>query len=404
MATTQDDSVLSMELSPPEAMPAGEVEEEASPVYDLPGNELRNAEWWASPESAKWTHMLLTNQAGTLTEVPGKLTLAVAQARESVSSWTLSATDATSQVAGWRLLLLLDRLLFAELYSNTDLEQMKPVADRVAERLDLFWAGDWDNLCCLTHVRLKSRTQEGGLTRTASRLRGLLQKGEMSKASRLAWGSAVLRDVETTGSAFHHQQGLPPNCQLVDGEDAGAEEAMPQASIVAAKALATDVETMLKSMWAKSPRWSGAGPLGDRYEHYFCMAQCDGSGSATAELLSRLVSGDVPPEVKNLALAAKLIGLAKKDDGTRVVASGGVPRRLVGKAVCKSRAREIQEAAGPAQYGVNVSAGAETIQKIVTAASEEQHDFAFVRVPRCAVCVSAMQTPKTVQSPPRTMP
>ena len=86
----------------------------------------------------------------------------------------------------------------------------------------------------------------------------------------------------------------------------------------------------------------------------------------------------MPAKILDMALAGRLTGLEKKDDGTRVISCGGIPRRLVGRAVCEMREEEIAAAAGPHQYGVGMKAGAEVLHKTLSAKSEEVPDHAFI--------------------------
>ncbi|CAK0881697.1 unnamed protein product, partial [Prorocentrum cordatum] len=125
---------------------------------------------------------------------------------------------------------------------------------------------------------------------------------------------------------------------------------VPAESVAAARVLAADMEQTLQASWARVPRGSGPGPMGYQYEHWIPVGRSADSGPATARMLSLVATGSIPAEAGNLLFAAKLSGLAKANDGTRVVASGGVPRRLLAKA----------------------------LQKVVTAAAEELPDFVFL--------------------------
>ena len=355
---------------------AGDAVQEPIGMLELPRHELRNMAWWVSPSARGWLDGALLNQGMTLTEVPGTMQFAVGEAREAVAAWTLQARDDDQRAVGWCLFLLLDRFLFAELYSETEVEQSKPVAERVGERLDLFWAGEWEMLWRLTAVHKKGPNSSAQLQLTVRRVRQLLRSGELGKACQAAWGATTMRDAATTGAAFHEQQGLPCGTGAVDGH-AAAIDPPPAESVDAAMVLAADVEMALMASWARVPRGSGPGPMGDRYEHWIPMCKGEDSSPATARLLSKAATGDVPAVACDLLLAAKLMGLEKVGGGTRVVASGGVPRRLVAKAACSARSSEIQEAVGTAQFGVGMQAGAEALQKVVTVAAVELSDFVF---------------------------
>ena len=89
----------------------------------------------------------------------------------------------------------------------------------------------------------------------------------------------------------------------------------------------------------------------------------------------------MPPQILDLALAGRLTGLEKKDNGTRVVSCGTIPRRLVGRAACQVRKQELADAAGEHQYGIGVAAGTEVLHRILSAKAEV---VTFIEGVRCA--------------------
>ena len=95
-------------------------------------------------------------------------------------------------------------------------------------------------------------------------------------------------------------------------------------------------------------------------------------------MVSLLLGGAVPAEALDVALAGKLLGTAKKDGGTRVLACGAIARRMVARAVCTVRSDSIQRAVSELQYGVGVPCGLETLHKSISADAEQCPDMAFV--------------------------
>ncbi|CAK0792837.1 unnamed protein product, partial [Prorocentrum cordatum] len=134
---------------------------------------------------------------------------------------------------------------------------------------------------------------------------------------------------------------------------------------VADARLREDVQAYLTNKWTKTPRGAGAGVQGDRFEHWQPLAHLETRGSATAASLSLLLGGAVPAGALDVALAGKLLGTAKKDGGTRVLACGAIARRMVARAVCTVRSDSIQRAVSELQYGVGVLCGLETLHKAV---------------------------------------
>ena len=70
--------------------------------------------------------------------------------------------------------------------------------------------------------------------------------------------------------------------------------------------------------------------------------------------------------------------MAKKDDGTRVLACGAVARRMVARAVCAVRKDRILEVVTELQFGVGVPSGVEAVHKAMSARAEEHPDMAYV--------------------------
>ena len=325
---------------------------------------LKNMEWWADADEE-----LLLNQAGTLSGLPASLSVAVAEAREAAARYAVDASDSTEEFCGWMCMLAFDRLIFGELKDPVDSDQRRTVTEKVALRLHDFWEGRWESLMKDTHVSARSKPGVTCVSRTVKRIERLLIKGEISKATALVWGPATFRTPTETAVAFASQQSKSPF---------DAADPLPHPDQAAARTLMEDIASHLQASWAKTPKGSGAGVQGDRFEHWTAMAK-DGDGSPyTARLLSRLAGGSVPQPVLNVALAGRLMGIAKKDAGTRVIACGGIARRLVGRAACQVRKAEIADAAGPHQFGVGLPAGTEALHKVLTAKSEEMPDHAFV--------------------------
>ena len=72
-----------------------------------------------------------------------------------------------------------------------------------------------------------------------------------------------------------------------------------------------------------------------------------------ASTLLRLVTGDVPEQVQDAFLVARLNGIWKADKkGVRVLGCGGVIRRLLGRAVAKEFKEYVKGIVGEGQFGL----------------------------------------------------
>ena len=346
---------------------------------------LHHMSWWSAPgasamgEAYTSIDSLLTNLASTLDGVPNSLALAIGEAREAVSTYILQATSEAEALGGWRCLLCMDRMLFGELHVGRGGDADTTVTAKVSERLQDFWAGRWQALLCDTAITSRDGGPPDMNDRTVHRVRSLLMKGELGRAAAAAWGAAAMRTPAETAEAFVQQGPQAPDGPDVEGP----------ADAESANQLRRDVEEFLRGHWRKVPQGAGAGPLGDRFEHWQPLAHTAGRGEATARVLAALVWGDVPLEVLTLALAGRLLGLAKKDDGTRVLACGSVPRRLVGRAVCKARRAAIADAVGDCQYGLGQSVGTEALHKTLSAKAERfpEHAYASLDTANAFRCI-----------------
>ena len=355
----------------------GEAVQEESEEHQEPDGlrSLRNLEWWGGSGADGLgclytsTDALLLNQAATLQDAPGSLKVAIGEAREAAAQAVLDAISDVDVLGAWRCFLAFDRMIFGELFEKGEVQQ-HTVAERVASRLQDFWAGRWEALLRDTTVSVKAAAGPISKGVTVRRVRRLLLEGEISKAAASAWGPAKWAPAEDTLRAFAQQQHPAedaPQYGLEGGPD-----------LAAAALLRDDVQAYVANKWTKTPRGSGAGVQGDRYEHWRPLAHTESQGAATAQVLARLVGGDVPPEALDLALAGRLQGRAKKDGGTRVLACGAIARRMVARAVCTLRADSIKTAVSELQYGIGVPAGLEMLHKSISAEAEQSPDMAFV--------------------------
>ena len=339
---------------------------------------LRNMGWWANGDGdalvAAYTNVdsLLINGAHTLSELPGCLKLAIGDAREAAAREVIDALADEDELGAWKLFLAFDRLIFGQLLDRSA-DGHTTVANRVSARLRLFWDGQWASLA---HDSLRTSAAGAPVNAVGAevrRVRRLVLQGEVGKATAAAWGAKPLRTPAETEAAFMAQRHAGPQAQDSNIAQRGlAPEALEQ--------LRADVESHLRASWRSAPRGARAGPQGDRFEHWAALSCTELRGEACASVLGRLVTGQVPQEALELALAGKLLGLVKQDGGTRVLACGAVARRLVARAVAHVRRDMLTEQATDMQFAVGRKCGIEEMHKSITAHAESVKDMAIVSV------------------------
>ena len=130
----------------------------------------------------------------------------------------------------------------------------------------------------------------------------------------------------------------------------------------------------------RSPRRSGPGPLGSRFEHWHSLRLVPRGLSSAGVVLTRLLLGEAPEGAVAAHLGASLAALPKKDGGVRPIACGSVLRRLAARGVCSAFHDELRTAAGPLQFAVGRPAGGEVVQDCLTCLSEARPSAAFLSV------------------------
>jgi hypothetical protein len=108
---------------------------------------------------------------------------------------------------------------------------------------------------------------------------------------------------------------------------------------------------------------SAGGPDGLRPQHLANMVGPQGGTllDALTELMSFILSGGVPDEVRPTFFGATLFAFAKKDGGVRPIAVGLSLRRLASK-IANSKALDLcSSLLAPRQLGVGIKGGAKAL-------------------------------------------
>ena len=111
----------------------------------------------------------------------------------------------------------------------------------------------------------------------------------------------------------------------------------------------------------KSPRGSGCGPTGWRYEHLKVIASDTASAEQLHFAFSCIADGSVPVSVARLLSSARLIALPETAGDVRPIAIGEVFRRVTAKCVCAQMKSEFSNFFSPLQHGVSTEGGTDLL-------------------------------------------
>ncbi|MFM7983839.1 MAG: hypothetical protein ACKPKO_31390, partial [Candidatus Fonsibacter sp.] len=107
---------------------------------------------------------------------------------------------------GWKLMLLLDRLLFGGLQGRPGREST--LSSRVAERFDLFWRGQWQTLWLQSSPSRRGDAQPTSGPQRAKRIARLVREQNVAKGISALLGTASRSTAAEVSAAFCKQCGM----------------------------------------------------------------------------------------------------------------------------------------------------------------------------------------------------
>ena len=128
------------------------------------------------------------------------------------------------------------------------------------------------------------------------------------------------------------------------------------------------------------PKHRGAGPAGDRYEHYAIVYKSPIALQTMSDTLTLLATNNVPQSTLDAIASARLIPLLKPNNKIRPIACGTILRRVVTAATAKVVTPMIAETIDAHQYAIGRPNGAEELHKYVQARLDQDSDLAILSV------------------------
>ena len=341
----------------PEELESGEGRPEFS------NGAIPNLAWW---ESVSYTS--LAHDVPTVLRVPDEVSQALALLRGRVAT-TLNDALATGDMVtlhrAEKLFTFFDRVFLVRSQQTRGGRKVKGrgLSIAITSRLRLAATGDWGSLWRAAMTTGARRPRRGGRRPTpeedAREVETLLKEGLISKAMVRATGAAAVAHGPEVPEAL---QALFPDGET--GTHPGPAPAAPDEETK--EALVEAVKRHLR----RSPKRSGPGPNGSRFEHWRTVLSDSEAATAVARVVVLFLYGALSPQAMEANLGARLVALRKPSGGLRPIACGGVIRRLAGKAACDVFKDEIWNACGARQYAVGRRAGCELVHKTLAALTE----------------------------------
>ena len=311
--------------------------------------------------------------------IPKGLEAAVAEC--FTFAFTEAVTPATSE-RGFRLVMALPAMLLLR-------ERGDGVSASVAvrQRVNDFLSGAWEKLLPTAtggaaRPRMGPRgghtTERDGTLRKRERVLSLIAEGEVSKSVQVLESPPMVtgqEDLERI-QALH-----PPAGQHHPARDRGEG--------LVAMTLDRD---LFNAYIADLPRARAPGTSQLRHSHIQSIVGAGGS-DALYKLCNHILSGLVPTEIRPYFSGARLFALSKVGGGVRPIACGEVLRRMVASMAAKQLRAKIAahftpgpsgegeaQVQRPAQFGVGISGGSDTMVHAVQAALQLQPSWAVVSI------------------------
>ena len=268
--------------------------------------------------------------------------------------------DSTTEERGWKLLLLLPRMLLHRPGRGGLISKPK------LARFETFVRGEWQAFieagqeCASKAAAAKSRRRrtERGLKHRISRAEALVHLGELSAARQALEGAEVVPGSIETLNELRKRPSVP-------------REVCPPELIRHRPAVlfALDDDNLSKNL-RSAKRGAAGGPSGMTVEHLQPLLDHPKDLRLFVQVPERLARGQVPERIQAALRMGRLTALRKADGKIRGIVAGDVVRRLVARTMSQQLMDTVQQATAPFQCAMATKAGCECISHVLQALTE----------------------------------
>ena len=228
-------------------------------------------------------------------------------------------TDRQTDVSAWKLFLLIPRLLL----QPSSIGNQHRKKSNIKQCYQQFLCQEWKDLFISSNSKSYKRPTQDQAFKAALKL---ISCGEISRAARVLTSSGLADDTEETIQKLACKH--PSRTNQLNLPD----------PIACTFSLS---KFHLLSAIRKSPRGSGPGHSGWRYEHLKVLIDDPSTADLLFSVCSLIANGQLPVSVSKLLSAACLIALPKSNGDVRPVAIGESLRRLTAKVICIQNKEKI---------------------------------------------------------------
>ena len=263
----------------------------------------------------------------------------------------LETEDQHQQERGWKLMMLLPRMLLHRPPGGGLIAR-----DKLLSRVTAFTQGQWSLLINASQScdaksavsRRRSRRRGNDLDQRATRAEMLVQVGELSAARQALEGAELAPGNQATLNALKDPARRPPRPR----------EALPPDLLAHTPDAPFDLdEHIFNRNLRSSRRGTAGGPSGMTTEHLRPLLDDMRSLHLFFRVSERLARAQIPEGVADLLRLGRITALSKPDGGVRGIVAGDVVRRLVARTIAKQLSTAVERATSPHQYALATRAG-----------------------------------------------
>ena len=263
--------------------------------------------------------------------------------------------DRTRSAAGWRLFMLLPRLLLF----RPSRGGLVPKS-QLSQRFQAFSQGDWRTLFDESEghatAALKSRSRrrrrnqsvEQDLERRAARAESLAHMGELSAARLALEGDSVAQGDDATLSALRDPERRPPVLRDPIPEDILSTRPEVPFNL--------DSDRLARNI-RSARRGAAGGPSGMTVDHIRPLLESEADTAGFSSMCLDFARAEIPSDVLTLLKMGRVTALRKPNGKIRGIFILDIMRRLAARMVAQQVVLAVEEATAPFQYALSTKGG-----------------------------------------------